>query len=134
VYTVQAKAWNDNDTMMQWIHLVWRPFCIEKGLPTYLIWDEFSVHLMRQTVQAVQESQTQVEFVPGGYTGAVQILDKGVNKPFKDYIKREQIQFMVDNPNMKPKRPQVAQWISQSWQRVSVDTITNTWRSVFGEL
>ena len=61
------------------------------------------MHLMRQMVQAVQDSRTQVEFVPGGYTGALQILDKGINKPFKDNIKHEQIQFMVDNPNMKPK-------------------------------
>ena len=133
VYTVQPKAWNDSDTMMQWINLVWRPFCVEKGLPTYLIWDEFSVHLMRQTVHAVQESGTQVDFVPGGYTGAVQILDKGINKPFKDYIKREQIQFMIDNPQLKPRRHQVANWIATSWQRVSVETITNTWRSVLGE-
>jgi hypothetical protein len=88
---------------------------------------------MRQTVHQVQETGTQVDFVPAGYTGAVQILDKGINKPFKDYIKREQIQFMIDNPNRKPKRQHVARWIASSWESISVESITNTWRSVLGE-
>ena len=88
MYAVQLKAWNDADTMKLWIDLIWRPFCIEKGCPAYLIWDEFSVHLMRKTIHAVQDTGTQVEFVPAGYTGAVQILDKGVNKPFKDFVKK----------------------------------------------
>jgi len=109
VYAVQPKAWNDADMMKQWIDLIWCPFCIEKGPPACLIWDEFSMHLMRKTIHAVQDSCTQV-----GYTGAVHILDKGVNKPFKDYIRKRKIQFMIDNPNRKPKQQHVARWIKAS--------------------
>ena len=43
MYVVQLKARNDADTMKQWIDLIWRPFCVEKGISAYLIWDEFSI-------------------------------------------------------------------------------------------
>jgi len=50
------------------------------------------VHLMRQTAHSEKErAGMQFEFVPGGYTEAVQILDNVIYKPFKDYIKHEQI-------------------------------------------
>ena len=119
--------------MRKWIELVWRRFCEERGLPTYLILDEFSVHMMSETMRKIQRCGTQVDNIPAGYTGAVQVLDKGVNKPFKDKLCFEYLQWMVANANRKPKRNDVAKWISRAWGLVTVPSITNTWNSIYGE-
>jgi transposase-like protein len=131
VYTVQQKAWNDTTTMMQWLELVWFPFCREKGRATYLIYDEFSVHLKREVLNATQRHGTQVDIIPGGYTGALQVLDKGVNKPFKDKLRQQHLQWLVDNNNnAKPKRHDVAKWVATAWEQITVPFITNTWHSI----
>jgi hypothetical protein len=31
----------------------------------------------------------EVDIIPGGYTGLVQVLGKGVNKPFKGYLREK---------------------------------------------
>ena len=80
VYTVQQKGWVDSRVFSIWINSVWSPFCAGVGDSTYLIMDEFSVHRTSDSVQAIQEFGLEVDFIPGGYTGALQVLDKGVNK------------------------------------------------------
>jgi len=132
IYCVQAKAWDDSETHMQWIEKVWWPFCDRQGGNyTYLINDEFKVHLQGKIVRHTQERGTEVEFIPGGYTGALQVLDKGINKPFKNHYRSQQLRWQVENEeNAKPKRQDVARWIEAAWERVTVDSIRNTWESI----
>ena len=54
---------------------------------SYLIFDEFTVHLMKLCLNAIQDCGTEVDFVIQGYVSKLQILDVGINKPFKDYVK-----------------------------------------------
>ena len=131
VYSVQPKAWDDCATHKQWIEKVWWPFCEQRGQSTYLINDEFKVHLMGDIVRLTQERGTEVEFIPGGYTGALQVLDKGVNKPFKNHYRSQQLRWQINNDeNAKPKRHDVANWIQAAWDRVTVESIRNTWNSI----
>jgi hypothetical protein len=47
VYTVQAKAWMNEQAMMKWVDEVWGPYTKDPqrdGRDTYLLQDEFSVH------------------------------------------------------------------------------------------
>jgi hypothetical protein len=46
---------------------------------------------------ALQQIGIEVNFIPAGYTPVLQLLDKGVHKPFKQYLKEESIAFMVNN-------------------------------------
>ena len=62
----------------------------------------------------------------------MQILDKGINKPFKEKVQAAHMEWLLVN-NSKPKRHDVARWIKQAWDGITPDTITNTWVSVFGE-
>ena len=94
VYTVQQKGWVDSCVFSIWINSVWSPFCTGVGDSTYLIMDEFSVH---RTSDYVQEFGMEVDFIPGGYTGVLQVLDKGVNKPFKQSVQQEYELWMVAN-------------------------------------
>jgi hypothetical protein len=132
-YTVQPKAWDDQNTHMQWVEKVWFPFCDQQqnGNYTYLIHDEFKVHLMGKVIWHKQELGTEVEFIPGGYTGALQVLDKGIIKPFKDHYHSQQLQWQINNyENNKPKKQDVAKWIEAAWEKVTVESIKNTWASI----
>ena len=97
VYTVQQKGWVDSRVFSIWINSVWSPFCTGVGDSTYLIMDEFLVHRTLDSVRAIQEFGSEVDFIPGGYTGALQVLDKGVNKPFKQFVQQEYELWMVAN-------------------------------------
>ena len=68
---------------LDWVIHVWALYagCFDEG--SSLLMDEFSVHMKSECVNAIQAQGTEVDFIAGGYTGALQILDKGVNKPFK---------------------------------------------------
>jgi hypothetical protein len=130
VYAVQEKAWMDKRVFLEWVEKIWKPFCQNKN-STYLLMDEFSVHLMTECVNSIQDCGTEVDFVLGGYTSKLQVLDVGVNKPFKDYIKQCYEQFMVQNvEERKVSRLDVAKWIQEAWGRVTIETIHNTWSSI----
>ena len=130
-YAVQPKAWDDVVTHEQWINQVWLPYCRQQNDFTYLILDEFKVHMQGKIVRATQQLGTQLEFIPGGYTGALQVLDKGVNKPFKDHCRKQQLNWQIVNEhNARPKRHEVAKWIRQAWEDVTAESIINTWRSI----
>ena len=93
--------------------------------------DEFSVHLMSACVGAVQDCGTEVNFILNGYTDKLQVLDVGVNKPFKQYTKQYFERFMVNNiKNRKVTRLDVAKWVAEAWENIAATTITNTWNSI----
>ena len=71
------------------------------------------------------------DFIADGYTGALQILDKGVNKPFKQHVQDTAIMWTIANQDTaKPTRVNMARWIEQAWNRITATNITNTWNSV----
>ena len=79
----------------------------------------------------LQQIGVEVDFIPAGYTPVLQVLDKGVHKPFKQYLREESIAFMVNHlEGTKPTRLDIAHWIRRSWDQVQHSTILNTWRSI----
>jgi hypothetical protein len=99
-YTVQPKAWMDQDHMLDWVKCVWDPYnkgshC--DGQDMYLLMEELLVHFMHYVCNSKNKCGTEVEFIPEGYTGCLQILDKGVNKPFKGYLREEFERWMMSN-------------------------------------
>jgi hypothetical protein len=133
LYGVQKKAWMDRRLMDVWMKSVWSDFVRDEcdGRPTYLLMDEFRAHMVSEVCAGLQEEGTEVDFITPGFTGALQVLDVGVNKQFKQYIRHQYEEWMVDNPlNQRPTRPIVATWIHNAWDTVSIDAIVNTWRSV----
>jgi hypothetical protein len=66
-----------------------------------MIMDEFKVHLMSSCLNALQDTETENDFVVGGYTGCVQILDKGINRPFKGYARENFKHWMMTNDNQR---------------------------------
>jgi hypothetical protein len=125
-YTVQRKGWMDEERMLLWVDKVWRPFVLNRGT-TMLILDAFVVHSTARVKAAFDALGTHVEFIPAGYTGTLQVLDVGINKPFKDNIRNRFELFMSQEENQRPSRLNVAEWIDYSWQQITTETILNTW-------
>jgi hypothetical protein len=74
---------------------------------------------------------TEVGIIPGGYTGSVQVLDKGVNKPFKAYRMGQFEEWMWTNGlRRRPSRSEVTQWVAKAWEQATTATIVNTWKII----
>ena len=100
-----------------------------------MILDRFSAHLSDEIVQSLRECKTRPEYIVGGYTSKLQVLD-GLNRPFKHRVGEKFQQFIRANfdPDTnkvhKPRLANVAHWISNSWNAISGESIINTWRNV----
>ena len=130
-YAVQPKAWDDAITHEQLLNQVWLPYCRQQKNFMYLVLDEFKVHMQGKIVRSTQQLGTQLEFILGGYTAVLQVLDKGVKKPFKDHYRKQQLNWQIVNEhNARPKRHEVAQWIRQAWEDVTAESIKNTLQSI----
>jgi hypothetical protein len=96
-----------------------------------MIMDEFKVRLVGTCLNAIQNTSTQVDFVLVGYTGCVQILNKGVNRPFKSYASEEFKNWMLTNiSSCHPTWGGVASWVNIAWNKMTEETIENTWKYV----
>ena len=107
------------------------PFTVERADKTYLLMDEFLVHLMTSYCNAINECGSEVDYILGGYTSRLQVMDVGVNKPFKGYVREAYEIFMIGHPeNRKVQREDIVQWIHTGWEEVKVETITRTWNKI----
>jgi hypothetical protein len=124
----------DQKCFLDWNTRVWTPFTqrpAASGHGSYIIMDEFKVHFMGTYLNAIQNTGTEVDFVIGGYTGCVQILDKGANRPFKYYAREEFQNWMLTNLSSRhPTRGEVASWVNTAWNKITQETIKNTWKYV----
>jgi hypothetical protein len=136
-YTTQQSAWMDEETMLEWIEIVWKPYTnMRRGLFLLLL-DEARAHLTDKVVKRLSELKTILEIIPGGYTSKLQVLDVGINRPFKRYYEECSEEFVrkwtsKNPPGVKPKpsRVDVANWIDESWKKITRGTILNTWRHI----
>jgi len=129
VYTVQDRAWIDETRMTEWIKLVWKPFCIGRAA-TYLLLDECTVHLQGSCLNQLHSLGTEVDFILPGYTSKLQVLDVGVNKPFKGYVREQYECFMRGGQNQKVTRLEIARWIADAWNQITQETIKNSWAHI----
>ena len=128
-HTVQVRGWMDSDKYQLWVREVLVPYL--NGRYGYLLQDQFSVHMKEENIATTQRAGVEVDFIPVGYTACLQVLDKGVNKPFKQFIRDHSIAWLQEAPQgAKPNCLDVTNWISNSWNQISAETITNTWNSL----
>jgi hypothetical protein len=82
--------------------------------------------------KAFHRCNTEVDYIPGGYTSKLQMLDVGVNKPFKDGIRDELEKWISSYETRKPERSKITEFISTSWANIKTSTIVNSWKHVLG--
>ncbi len=87
--------------------------------------DSCAVHETAAIKEALGKHGTKVLYIPRGFTSRLQVLDVGVNKPFKHYIRQQFETFMLSN-GQKIERLHIIRWVIGSWGRITKETITNT--------
>jgi hypothetical protein len=121
----------DEKRFLDWTTRVWKPLTVRPAASahgSYMIMDEFKVHLMSSCLNDLQDTGIGVDFVVGGYTGCVQILDKGINCPFQGYACENFEHWMMTNDNRRhPTIGEVVSWINDAWSKITVSCIKNTW-------
>ena len=134
LYQVNAKAWFNEQVMLDWVKLVLAPYVATapKGIVPILFLDMFKVHMMQSVVQAIQALGVQVEFIPAGCTGLVQPVDVGFNKSFKAKM-REQFHTWIfaqdaDQEIRAATRRELSEWIIDAQKNISEVTIRNAWK------
>jgi len=134
VYTVQNKAWFNEEVMLHWVEHVLAPYVATApvGIIPILFLDSFKVHLLGIVANAIQSLGVQVEFIPGGCTGLVQPIDVGINKPYKSSMTKVYTAWMLEqNPNLPiraAKREDVSAWILEAVGLITDETVRNAWR------
>ena len=95
----------------------------------YLLLNVCTVHMTSNVRSALQRCNTEVDYLPRGYTARLQPLDVGINGPFKGYIRQSNETFLVNtNGKANVHRRNVSRWIDDDWKKVSKTTIQNAWK------
>ncbi|SPR01250.1 unnamed protein product (mitochondrion) [Plasmodiophora brassicae] len=133
---VQQKNWNDERGMRAYVDLIIRPWVGGRRMTSLLLLDDMSAHKCPPVIDALAQHGVEVDIVEPRYTGRVQVLDVGVNKPFKDRVRCLWENWLHSEmqrcPNVVPKvtRPLVREWAVVAWNEVTAVSITNTWSAV----
>jgi hypothetical protein len=94
----------------------------------YLLQDQFSIHLKEDLVNSIG---MEVDFIPASYTACLQVMHKGLHKPFKGFLREENVNWLMNHQEgQKPSRVDTANWIVRSWDRVTISIIINTWEAL----
>ena len=121
----------DGQAFNEWVRRVIQPYVAARDNSVLVLLDNFSVHMQHDNVTSLQILGAEVEFIPAGYTPVLQAMDKGLHKPFKQYLREESLNWMVQQPDgTKPTRQHISQWISRAWAQVQLTTILNRWQAI----
>ena len=136
-YSVQKNGWMDTDLMMEWIDRVWAPFVRCRRGPTMLLLDAFSAHLVSPVEKKLSEMGTLVEIIPRGYTSKLQVMDVGLNRPFKkkfaemgEEFVQHCVEYQLPGTKILIHRKDVSNWIRYAWNDLNKDIVLNTWKHI----
>lgn len=139
-YAVQENAWTDERVMLLWVDVVLAPYVktAPKGIVPYLILDKYTCHMQGSVTKKMESLGVECDIVPGGCTGLVQPIDVGIGKPFKNRMRYQLEEWMMDQyteedgsiERIKPScaRRFVAKWAVHAWRRIPKAIIKNSWR------
>nr|XP_002740528.1 PREDICTED: pogo transposable element with ZNF domain-like [Saccoglossus kowalevskii] len=124
VVEVQKKGWCDTELMKIWHRRIWLPYT--KGRQSLIIFDSFRGHLKDSVTNQLQSNQTYRAVIPGGCTSKLQPLDVLINKPFKEYLRKEWCEFIdsqlkLIGPGERPKtssKQDIVNWVSRAWDKL----------------
>jgi hypothetical protein len=138
-YIVQQNAWTDERVMLFWVENVLAPYIktCPAGIVPYLLLDKYKTHTTTAVSKVIEELGVEWDIIPGGCTGLVQPIDVGIGKPFKNRVRHQWEDFMVEicesNSTellaQKSTRKMIAVWAKEAWHSMPTHIVKNSWRN-----
>ena len=132
VVSAQEKGWMDSEQMKVWIEKVWRAWIGGLGRrKSVLVYDSFEAHVTDTVKASFKRENTELAVIPDGLTSLLQPLDVSINKPFKDGVRKQWMQWMADGIHeftatghqKKASEELICSWISQAWNAIPSEMI-----------
>jgi hypothetical protein len=81
----------DGEAFKEWVQQVVQPSVSAQDNRVMILLDNFSVHIQHDSITALQLLGLEVELILAGCTPVLQAMDKGVHKPFKQYLREKSL-------------------------------------------
>jgi hypothetical protein len=127
----------DERCMMLWVDQILGPYLVVNlpppGIQPVILLDAYRCHMMASVVSKISELGIEVIHIPGGCTGLCQLLDVGMNKPFKHRIRDLWEEWMTDMLDKEGEirdatLKEVAEWMAiVYWQLMGSKILKNAW-------
>lgn len=134
-YNVQDNAWMNQQSMNNYIDSVLAPYVANKPVEVdcHLIIDTLKSHISDETIARCADIGIEVHVIPGGCTSLTQPCDIGINKPFKDRLKRKWWTWIENGGRHRsifnnPSRETIGKWIDESWSALPEAIVRSSWR------
>jgi hypothetical protein len=127
----------NKDVMVGWVDDILKPYIADapNNVIPLLILDSYQCHMMASVVMQIQELGIEVKHIPGECTSLCQLVDAGFNKPFKDWVQRQWLSWMIaegfiHGTTSQPSWHDVANWVDQAMPKMKgeVQIIKNAWQ------
>ena len=126
------KGWMDEAGMKLWVEKIWR----SSKKKRLLVWDSFQAHLVDSVKQAVRQTNTDIAVIPGGLTNILQPLDVSLNKPFKDRLREQWNNWIIEGQksftpagNMRAALlPTVCSWVLDAWHSLPAEMVARSFK------
>ena len=133
---VHENGWMDEEGIALWLKNVWNKRAKTEKSRSLLVWDMFGPHKSEATKKRLQRYETDVAVIPGGLTSVIQPLDVGLNKPFKDALREQWNQWMIDGEKTFTEKGNMRAvpletlcgFILKAWDMVKTDSIVKAFK------
>jgi hypothetical protein len=134
----QENGWMTSELMNHYIEFLSRIRMSENlsKESAMMVYDSFRGHLEESIKTKFHQHNFHLAIIPAGLTSVCQPLDVSINKPFKDYMRKEWYEWMSQGGagetaagNLKRARiSNVCGWVKRSWDAVSNQIIFNSFK------
>ena len=88
------------------------------GIVPIILLDAYQCHMMSSVTNAIADLGIKIVRIPGGCTGLCQLLDVGINKPFKPHIRNLWEEWMIKEINClgmvyAPTHQDISSWVAE---------------------
>ncbi len=96
-----------------------------------LMLDNFTAHFSKVVQEELLQLSTFLIDVPASTTSQLQMLDVGIIKPFKGYMRDFEMEWMIETRSVgRITRELVSKWVCDSWDQIPKEMTVNTARHI----